>query len=113
MLLSGCSYLPSEAGYQSMVAEATHHAPVLLAEDEETDVFLMHHAFTTAGIQNQLVAVTNGEDAIAYLSGTGRYADRLRFPLPCMVLTDLHMPGASGFDFLVWLKQQSHLRHIP
>src|SRR3954454_2223537 len=90
-----------------------HHPPILLAEDEENDVYLMQHAFATAGLQNPLIAVESGAAAIAYLSGSGEYANRQRYPLPCLILVDLKMPGTSGFDFLAWLKQHVHFRHVP
>src|SRR3954453_715481 len=96
-----------------MASETVSHAPILLAEDEENDVFFLQRAFKRAFLQNPLTVVGNGEAAIAYLSGTGQYADRQRFPLPCLILTDLKMPQLNGFDLLNWLKQQPHLRQIP
>jgi CheY-like chemotaxis protein len=96
-----------------MGTEKANNAPILLAEDQENDVYFMQRAFVQAGLPNPLIPVENGKDAIAYLSGTGVYVDRDRFPMPCLILTDLKMPMVNGFDLLAWLKQQPHLRHIP
>ena len=58
-------------------------------------------------------AVAGGEEAVEYLQGRGRYADRYRFPLPNVILMDLKMPGMNGFTFLRWVRGQPHLSVIP
>lgn len=78
----------------------------LLVEDNEDDVILIRRAFQKAKILNPLQLVRNGEQAIAYLSGFGRYANRTEYPLPSLVLLDLKMPGIDGFDVLRWIRQQ-------
>jgi CheY-like chemotaxis protein len=88
-------------------------APILLAEDEENDVVFMRLAFQQAGLAHPLIAVPDGEKAIEYLEGSGPCADRERFPLPCLILTDLKMPRVSGFEILSWLQQRPQLRQIP
>ena len=45
--------------------------PVLYAEDEENDAFLMRRAFSKAGVNNPLFVVTDGAAAILYLAGEG------------------------------------------
>ncbi len=57
--------------------------------------------------------VTDGEEAIRYLSGEGKYEDREQFPIPAAVLLDLSLPGKSGFEVLEWLESQLSLRGIP
>ncbi len=84
--------------------------PVLLAEDDEHDVFFMRHAFEKAGIQNQLIVVPNGQEAIRYLEGSGIYRDRVQFPEPGLLLLDLKMPVINGFEVLDWIRQQDHWR---
>ena len=77
---------------------------ILYAEDEETDVLLFQCAFREAGIGHRLVVVPNGKAAIEFLSGAGAYSDRIRHPLPCLVLLDLNLPGASGLEVLKWIR---------
>ena len=96
-----------------MVSERAAHAPIMLAEDDENDVLFMKLAFRKAGLQNPLMPVHDGEEAIEYLSGLGRFADRDHYPLPCLVLTDLKMPRVNGLELLAWIKARPEFEHIP
>src|SRR6185369_2526448 len=87
--------------------------PVLYAEDEEDDVFFLRKAFHDAGIRNPLAIVTDGDAAVDYLSGQGRYGDRDRFPLPCLALLDLNLPGRSGLEVLKWIRAQPSMCTLP
>ena len=79
---------------------------ILQVEDDENDVFFLKRAFKEAGILECLRVVTDGQEAIDYLSGTGEYADRARFPLPTLVLLDLKLPRKTGFEVLEWVREQ-------
>lgn len=85
---------------------------ILLVEDDQNDVFFIQYAFEMAGIDNPLQVVGDGQEAINYLSGGGQYADRRRFPLPCLILLDLKLPVKTGNDMLRWLRKQPHLSHL-
>ncbi len=87
--------------------------PILLAEDDENDIFLMGRAFERAGIPNPLVTVRNGQEAIDYLAGKGRYAQRDKYPLPGVLLLDLKMPWMDGFDVLNWMRTQPQFNALP
>ncbi|HEY3863511.1 MAG TPA: response regulator [Verrucomicrobiae bacterium] len=87
--------------------------PILYAEDEENDAFFMERAFNEAKIAHPLVVVPNGQEAIDYLDGIGAYADRARFPLPCLLLLDLNMPLKSGLDVLKWIRNQPAISTLP
>jgi CheY-like chemotaxis protein len=87
--------------------------PLLLAEDQEDDIFLIRRAFEKANVTTPLVVVRDGEEAISYLSGTGSYSYRDAHPLPCLVMTDLKMPRLDGFDLLDWMRKQRALKNIP
>lgn len=92
-----------------MVSNAT----VLLAEDDPDDVLLTKIAFDKARLANPLQVVRDGEEAIAYLKGEGKFADRHHYPLPILLLLDLKMPRVSGFQVLSWLRKQPNLRQLP
>jgi CheY-like chemotaxis protein len=82
------------------------YSPILLAEDDEDDIFMMRRALRQAGIANPLQIVRNGQEAIWYLKGEGMYADRKTYPWPCLMLLDLRMPLMDGFDVLAWLQRR-------
>src|SRR6516162_1884132 len=63
-------------------------------------------------IPNPLIDVPDGQQAIEYLVGSGRYADRHKYPFPCLLLLDLNMPGKSGFDVLCWIRQHPDLKSL-
>jgi len=88
-------------------------AVILLAEDDENDVFLMRRAFKKAGVTNQLLVVRNGKEAIDYLSGQPPFANPATNPRPGLLMLDLKMPLLNGFDVLLWLQKQPNLSQIP
>ncbi|MDB6124097.1 MAG: response regulator receiver protein [Pedosphaera sp.] len=79
---------------------------VLLADDSEDDRLFTRLAFRNHPRLKIVEEVTNGEEAIAYLSGTGIYRDREKYPFPDLLLLDLKMPRFDGFEVLGWLQQQ-------
>ena len=84
----------------------------LLVEDNDDHVVLIRRAFTKSKVINPLQVVRTGEDAIAYLEGTGGFSNRAEFPLPALILLDLKLTGMDGFDVLRWIRQQPTLRAI-
>ena len=80
--------------------------PILQVEDDPNDVFLLQHAMTKAGVANPIQVATDGQQAIDYLSGAGKYADREQFPFPCLVLLDLKLPYVMGLNVLKWIREQ-------
>ena len=85
---------------------------ILLVEDDDNDVTLIQCAFKKAGLNPVLKTVRNGAEAIEYLSGEGRYADREQFPMPFLLLLDLRMPGTDGFDVLRWVRAAPELKRL-
>jgi len=83
--------------------------PILQVEDDPSDVFLLQHAMIKAGVANPIQVVTDGQQAIDYLKGAGKFANRENFPLPCLVLLDLKLPHVMGLNVLKWIRQESDL----
>jgi CheY-like chemotaxis protein len=90
-----------------------HDLTILIAEDDESYSFFLQRAFRDIPLQTPPVIVADGEDAIAYLEGSGQYADRQRFPFPSLLFLDLKMPRAGGFDVLRWMQKHPEHRVIP
>ena len=86
---------------------------ILVVEDDPNDILLIQRAFEKARILNPLRTVSNGDEAVAYLSGDGPYADRLAFPYPVLVLLDLKLPRRSGLEVLAWIRSEPRLKRLP
>jgi CheY-like chemotaxis protein len=82
---------------------------ILLAEDNEDHVLLTRRAFKMAGLLNPVFVVQDGEEAIAYLQGEGKFSNRSEYPLPTLLLLDLKMPRKNGFEVLEWLRGKPQL----
>ena len=86
---------------------------ILVVEDDPSDQFFIVEAFRLNGAENPVQLVDNGQEAIAYLKGEGRYADRARFGFPMFIITDLKMPHGDGFELLEYLKQNPGMGGMP
>jgi len=87
---------------------------VLLVEDDLNEIFLVKRAFKLAQVKNPLQIVTDGQEALLYLKGEGKYADRAHYPLPKLMVMDIKMPRKTGFEVLEWVKNGGRpLRRIP
>jgi CheY-like chemotaxis protein len=85
---------------------------VLLVEDNNNDALLVKCTLEDAGIPNPVHTVETAEQAMEYLAGSEKYADRVLYPLPSAVFVDLKLPGKSGHDLLKWMNEKQELRHI-
>ena len=88
-------------------------AHILLVEDNRMDVELTLDAFKEARLLNTIYVSPNGQDALDYLFGRGKYADRIAYPIPNLVLLDLKLPGVDGFEVLRQVKSAPILRRLP
>jgi CheY-like chemotaxis protein len=83
---------------------------VLIVEDDAGDVMLTREALSGSRIPHNLQVVGDGEAAVAYLRGEGRYAGAVR---PDLVLLDLNLPRLDGREVLAQVKEDPDLRSIP
>lgn len=86
---------------------------ILYVEDDENYARLLHCTLQQGGFKQELQHVTDGAEAMAYLKGEGKYSNRSKFPVPCVVLADLKMPRVNGFELLDWVRRQSNYPHLP
>jgi CheY-like chemotaxis protein len=69
----------------------------------------MKRALKSARIVNPLLVVEDGQEALDYLGGAGKFADRDQYPLPAVVFLDLKLPFISGHEVLAWIRRQKQL----
>lgn len=85
----------------------------LFAEDNPNDIFLVERAIQKANLPIQLHIVRDGAEAVHYLSGEGKFADRDCYPLPMMVLANMKMPRMNGLELLTWIRQHPKFKDLP
>lgn len=85
---------------------------LLLADDDPDDRMLALEAFAESRLTNPVVTVTDGQELLDYLQGTGSYEGQ-RPPRPGIILLDLNMPRVDGREALHRIKSDPELRRIP
>src|SRR2546426_12529928 len=84
---------------------------VLVADDDENDVFLLRRAFQKAGLPHTLIHVRDGQEALNYLSS--KTSPNGKQTKPNLLLLDLKMPLVDGFDVLLWLRARPEPICLP
>jgi CheY-like chemotaxis protein len=86
---------------------------ILIVDDNRDDVLLMRCALRRAGIENPVTVAQDGKEAIDYLRGSGKYADREANPLPLLALVETRLPRLDGFEVIRWIREHDSLREMP
>ena len=90
-----------------------YFATILVVEDDKNDQIFIEKAFRAVGLSGPLHVVSDGAEAIAYMMGEGKFADRKEFAYPTFIMTDLKMPKVDGFAVLEFLKGNPEWAIIP
>ena len=86
---------------------------ILLIEDNPSDIDLTKRALEKGRILNNLVVVSDGQEALDYLFGMGAYASRDTSDFPTLTLLDLKLPKVSGLDVLRKIRTEACTRRMP
>ncbi|HEX5220698.1 MAG TPA: response regulator [Verrucomicrobiae bacterium] len=86
---------------------------ILYAEDDPNDVTIFTIIFKRAMLPAVLQTVDDGQAAVDWLSGKGKYSDREKYPQPDIVILDLKMPKKNGFEVLEWVRSQKGFENLP
>jgi CheY-like chemotaxis protein len=109
----GAIKLEQQRGAGGAWANSRLPLTVLHVDDDPNDTELLRAAALKARADFILHNVEDGEQALAYLSGIGIYADRLKYQVPSLILLDLKMPRATGFEVLTWIRRHAVLGRTP
>lgn len=86
---------------------------ILLVEDNPDDELLTIMAFEDNNIINEVIVARDGEEALDYLFGTGKFKDRNRKILPQVVLLDLKLPKVDGLEVLKQIRSNELTQYLP
>ena len=81
--------------------------PILVIDDSKDDLHLLKRLLAKAGVKNPVVTFDEAPDAISFLSAASSSPDAGL--MPCLVMTDLKMPGFDGARFIKWIRAQKAL----
>jgi two-component system response regulator len=84
--------------------------PILVVEDNPVDQEMIVLAFQRASVENPVVTVANGQEALELLDARSR---RRVSDLPAVIILDLNMPQMDGFEFLRRVKAEKRFAAIP
>lgn len=87
---------------------------VLLVEDNSSDAELTIRELKKNNMANSLYHVKDGEEALDFLFGTGKY-NGVRNPAypPKVVLLDIQMPKVNGIEVLEIIKADARTKSVP
>ncbi len=65
-----------------------------------------------SGVTNNIDWVEDGNEALEYLQGTGKYENKINSNLG-LILLDIKLPKLNGLEVLEWIKKNSETKNIP
>lgn len=86
---------------------------IVLVEDNPDDELLTLRALGKNGLPNDVTVLRDGEEALEYFLGTGRYAGRNVYELPRVALLDLNLPKIDGLGVLKKLREFEATKDLP
>ena len=91
-------------------ASIARAARILVIEDNGSDVFLLDRALTKQDFRFELVHLSNGDDALAFIRRQGAFVDTAT---PNLILLDLNLSKYTGEAILRAIRGATHLAGIP
>jgi CheY-like chemotaxis protein len=83
---------------------------ILLAEDNDGDIFLVRRALEKRGVPHQLTVARNGEEALELLE---RAENGPASEAPSLILLDLNLPKIDGAQVLSRIRKTSAFSATP
>jgi CheY-like chemotaxis protein len=83
---------------------------ILLAEDNEGDIFLVRRALEKRGLRHQLIIARNGEEALKLL---GSVENAAKPEVPELIMLDLNLPKVAGPKLLSRIRAMEIFSETP
>lgn len=85
--------------------------PILIADDESEDRFILEKTLRRAGVTNPIVGFRDGEELIDHL-GRELSAAKPLGQIAALLLLDIKMPMVDGLDALRWIRENPILNAL-
>ena len=92
---------------------ASDAVEILLVEDNAEDIELTLRGLKKHNLANRVFTVRDGEEALEFIFGSGRYSGRNINNTPKLILLDLKLPKVNGLEVLQKVKSDEKTRFIP
>lgn len=86
---------------------------ILLVEDNADDELLALRALKKTDVPNDVVVTRDGQEALDYIFGQGKYQGRDIRLLPKVVFLDLKLPKLDGLEVLRKIRQDERTKRLP
>ncbi len=83
---------------------------MLVVEDDQGHYLLIRHCLRQAGIQNKIIHLKDGQEALDYVFDEACSPNDIR---KFIMLLDIRMPGLDGVEVLEQLKQNHRTADMP
>jgi CheY-like chemotaxis protein len=91
---------------------ATTPVTIVMIEDDEGHARLIERNIRRSGVHNEIIAFSNGTDAIKHLFGADG-SGVLHNGKALLILLDLNLPDMTGIEILRQIKDNKYLRATP
>jgi two-component system response regulator len=84
---------------------------ILLIEDNKSDIDLTLRAFKKANIENPVVILEDGKEALDYIFSRDKYQNNTNLEDPELILLDLKLPIIDGIQVLKEIRSNEKTHH--
>ena len=85
---------------------------IVMVEDDDGHARLIERNIRRAGVNNEIVAFSDGTSAMSYLFGQDGSGEASR-GRAVLILLDLNLPDMTGVDILKRVKENEYLKRSP
>lgn len=86
---------------------------ILLVEDNDMDALMVKKSLEKIGLDERLMRVNDGAEAIDFIFARGKYRQRIATNLPKLILLDLNLPNIHGLQVLENIRRNPITASIP
>ncbi|AZL16257.1 response regulator [Rickettsiales endosymbiont of Stachyamoeba lipophora] len=87
---------------------------ILLVEDDSKDEFLLRKALSDFPEKLNIYSFHDGQEALNFIKAMGTTTQQaIQFPIPDLIMVDLHLPAVNGLELLKEIKRRKELQSIP